>query len=304
MLTSRNREEVRLYGKNCLLSFECDYSFAVKFFVAAYLDEKMSVNLPNEAKPPGDTEVSSSTKDDVMKTCEGAGQVALGAMAAQPAKIKKRNRRGSKKQRKPRYKWRPYHKLSWEEKRKLNERDSIRAERRREIIRRKGRPIAPYNTTQFLMDEHDTFEPDLRDLNLDHYNQSPAANLSRSDGEEMESFTSEESFYEKDFSEMYEISHAETLHAMTKEELIESYLELERKVEFLEKEVRSKRSSCSVSSDSSANLNPGHSVVKDSKNIRAQNELSEKNKLLEKENLKLKEELRTLKGSVPSEAKS
>ena len=252
----------------------------------------MSVKSPDERNLQQNTEEMSS--GDKGKTCEGAGQAPeLGPENVQPGKIRKRHRRGSKKQRKPRYKWRPYNKLSWEEKRKVNERDSIRAERRREIIRQKGRPIAPYNTTQFLMDEHDTFEPDLRDLNLDQYTQSPVVNLARSDGEEMESFTSEESFYEKDFSEMYETTHAETLHSMSKEELIENYLELERKVEFLEKEVRAKRSSCSISSESSTNSNLEQSTS--GGNSEKSRELIERNRKLERENQTLKEELANLK---------
>ena len=257
----------------------------------------MSVKSPGEARLHQNTEDMSS--GDKGKTCEGAGQAPeVGLGQVQPGKIRKRHRRGSKKQRKPRYKWRPYNKLSWEEKRKVNERDSIRAERRREMIRQKGRPIAPYNTTQFLMDEHDTFEPDLRDLNLDHYTESPVVNLPRSDGEEMESFTSEESFYEKDFSEMYETTHAETLHSMSKEELIENYLELERKVEFLEKEVRAKRSSCSISSEGSTNSNPEQSNIGEHSEIGR--ELIERNRKLEQENQTLKEELANLKENKES----
>jgi len=251
----------------------------------------MSVKSPGEASlQQGGADTSSGDKGE---TCEGAGpEPEVGPGSVQPGKIRKRHRRGSKKQRRPRYKWRPYNKLSWEEKRKVNERDSIRAERRREMIRQKGRPIAPYNTTQFLMDEHDTFEPDLRDLNLDQYTQSPVVNLARSDGEEMESFTSEESFYEKDFSEMYETTHAETLHSMSKDELIENYLELERKVEFLEKEVRTKRSSCSISSESSANSNPDQS---NTNNTESNKNLIERNRILEEENKTLKEELASLR---------
>ena len=257
----------------------------------------MSLKSPGMEKSDADIEVVGAVGEDgKTKTCGGGVQVTQTTEGVQPGKIRKRNRRGSKKNRVPRYKWRPYHKLSWEEKRKVNERDTIKAERRREKIREKGRPIAPYNTTQFLMDEHDTFEPDLRDFSVDHYSQSPVVNLSRSDGEEMESFTSEESFYEKDFSEMYETTHAETLHAMTKEELIENYLELERRIEFLEKEVRTKRSSCSISSESSMNSNPEQKREdeKNTENKEIKDAVDEKKKL-QNENKKLKEELEALR---------
>eukprot|EP00794_Sanderia_malayensis_P003258 gene3258-3739_t len=219
----------------------------------------------------------------------------------EPGKIRKKHRRGSKKHkpRKPRYKWRPYNKLSWEEKRKLNERDTIRAERRREEIRQKGRPIAPYNTTQFLMNEHDTIEPDLRDLSPDAYTNSPAFNITKADVEEVESSASDESsFYEKDFSEMYAETHAETLHSMSKEQLIENYLELENRIEFLEKQVRMKRGSCSLSSESSINSCGGKdsSCCGSTKSLKAEELTEEKDKLVQ-ENKTLREELEALKTS-------
>ncbi|XP_072299041.1 protein HEXIM1 [Eucyclogobius newberryi] len=70
---------------------------------------------------------------------------------------RKHRRRASRKKRH----WKPYFKLSWEEKKALDERETARASRVREEMFAKGLPVAPYNTTQFLMDEHDREEPDL-----------------------------------------------------------------------------------------------------------------------------------------------
>lgn len=266
----------------------------------------MSVTAIEEKKCGADQEgIEGVDKGDDteanLKACEGGGQKTTPIKdAAVPEKIRKKHRRGSQKHkpRKPRYKWKPYHKMTWEEKRKINERDTIRAERRREEIRQKGRPIAPYNTTQFLMDEHDTFEPDLRDSSPDCYTQSPAFNISKSeDVEEVESLTSDESFYEKDFSEMYERTHAEALHSMSKEKLIEGYVELEHRIEFLEKEVRSKRSSCSLSSESSiTSLEPKENLLlKELSHPKKEGQIHEENQRLEVENKSLKEELGILR---------
>ncbi|KAJ8344788.1 hypothetical protein SKAU_G00289810 [Synaphobranchus kaupii] len=72
-------------------------------------------------------------------------------------KKKHRRRPSSKKKRR----WKPYFKLTWEEKKEFDERETARASRVRAEMFAKGLPVAPYNTTQFLMEEHDREEPDL-----------------------------------------------------------------------------------------------------------------------------------------------
>lgn len=166
---------------------------------------------------------------------------------------KRHRRRTSKKKRN----WKPYHELSWEEKKARDERETARASRQREEMFAKGLPVAPYNTTQFLMDEHDREEPDL--------NTETGVRRPPGVGGRMEDTASEEDFFDideeddddgsgggsdgigrpgnaggeflqRDFSETYEMYHVESLQNMTKQELVQEYLELEKCMSRLEEE--------------------------------------------------------------------
>ncbi|XP_028312074.1 protein HEXIM1 [Gouania willdenowi] len=166
---------------------------------------------------------------------------------------KKRHRRRTSKKKRH---WKPYNKLSWEEKKALEERETARASRVREEMFAKGLPVAPYNTTQFLMDEHDREEPDLN-------TQTPRRVLGvggrlEDTGSEEELCENEEEdddggsgggsdgigrpgnaggeFLQRDFSETYEMYHVESLQNMTKQELVQEYLELEKCMSRLEEE--------------------------------------------------------------------
>lgn len=168
---------------------------------------------------------------------------------------KKHRRRPSKKKRR----WKPYFKLTWEEKKELDERESARASRVRAEMFAKGLPVAPYNTTQFLMEEHDREEPDL---NTERSNRrSFGASRSEDTASEEDFFEPDEEeeeegegveggesdgmgragaaggeFLQRDFSETYERYHVETLQNMSKQELVREYLELEKSMSRLEEE--------------------------------------------------------------------
>ncbi|XP_051529861.1 protein HEXIM1-like [Myxocyprinus asiaticus] len=165
---------------------------------------------------------------------------------------KKHRRRPSKKKRR----WKPYFKLTWEEKKELDERETARASRMRAEMFAKGLPVAPYNTTQFLMEEHDREEPDL---NTELVGRRSGAIRSDDTASEEENFEAEEEdeeegfdgggsdgmgrpgqaggeFLQRDFSETYERYHVETLQNMTKQELVREYLELEKCMSRLEEE--------------------------------------------------------------------
>ncbi|XP_070704799.1 protein HEXIM1 [Pempheris klunzingeri] len=159
---------------------------------------------------------------------------------------KRHRRRNSKKKRN----WKPYYKLSWEERKALEEKETARASRLREEMFAKGLPVAPYNTTQFLMDEHDREEPDL--------NTETGVRRTEDTGSEEDLFDNEEEedddgsgggsdgigrpgnaggeFLQRDFSETYEMYHVESLQNMTKQELVQEYLELEKCMSRLEEE--------------------------------------------------------------------
>lgn len=157
-----------------------------------------------------------------------------------PRQPKRRHRRRpSKKKRR----WKPYFKLSWEEKKQLDERESVRAAKTRAEMFAKGFTVAPYNTTQFLMEEHNQEEPDLNtgvcpkrvnksdetseEEELDEEDQDSGSDGMGGNGSE---------FLQRDFSETYEKYHAESLQNMTKQELIREYLELEKCLSRLEDE--------------------------------------------------------------------
>ncbi|KAM4530085.1 protein HEXIM1 [Odontesthes bonariensis] len=167
---------------------------------------------------------------------------------------KRHRRRTSKKKRN----WKPYDKLSWEEKKALEERETVRASRMREEMFAKGLPVAPYNTTQFLMDEHDREEPDLN-TETGVRRSSLVVGRMEDTGSEEDLFDNEEEeeedgsggggsdgigrpgnaggeFLQRDFSETYEMYHVESLQNMTKQELVQEYLELEKCMSRLEEE--------------------------------------------------------------------
>lgn len=173
-----------------------------------------------------------------------------------PMPIKKKHRRGSGRNKRRKYK--PYPQLTWEEKKAVDERDSRRAISIRErYMHEKGRPLAPFNTSQFLMAEHDTQEPDLHVSHHHHHEShsrplrlSSSADDSNDDGlsssDEDQDIEDVRNFLQKDFTETYDRLHSESLHRMNKNELINEYMQLEDKVENLEKELTNIKSNGKV----------------------------------------------------------
>ncbi|XP_069490334.1 protein HEXIM1-like [Ambystoma mexicanum] len=150
---------------------------------------------------------------------------------------KKHRRRPSKKKRR----WKPYFKLSWEEKQQLEERESVRAARLRAEMFAKGQPVAPYNTTQFLMEDHAQAEPDLRSGGgTESSEEEPPEEESEGPGSDGTggpgSGLRPGGFLLKDFSETYERYHTESLQNMSKQQLVREYLELEKCLSRMEDE--------------------------------------------------------------------
>ncbi|NP_001123987.1 protein HEXIM2 isoform X1 [Mus musculus] len=144
---------------------------------------------------------------------------------------KKHRRRPSKRKRH----WRPYLELSWAEKQQRDERQSQRASRVREEMFAKGQPLAPYNTTQFLMNDRDLEEPNLDVLHGPSHSGSGGENeAGDSDGQGR----AHGEFQQRDFSEAYERYHTESLQGRSKQELVRDYLDLERRLSQAEQETR------------------------------------------------------------------
>ena len=150
-------------------------------------------------------------------------------------------------------KWKPYSKLTWEEKRALDEKEKIKAvEKRRGEMLNNGRPIAPYNTTQFIMDEHDTFTgtcPSMTSNFQGSYHYNPSDSLEQQDsaeGNELHDanefcnspqLPAAPDFVSQDFAESYERAHEETLYSMSKTDLVEEHLGLEKTLRYIEDQI-------------------------------------------------------------------
>ncbi|XP_053986387.1 protein HEXIM1 [Hylaeus volcanicus] len=158
---------------------------------------------------------------------------------------KRKTRRGKPKHRK----LKPY------SKQQLSYQQQLRYRSRGRLAKTGRQPPAPYNTTQFLMDDHSDL-PDL-DQKLSEAASSeipatfqkpiaPSRTRDSSfsvDSDEDYFYSSpedEEEFLTKEFSTAYEDLHAERLSTLSKSELIQEYLQLEAKVDLLTKRLRGK----------------------------------------------------------------
>ena len=194
----------------------------------------MALSLP--LRTPGEGEAQQEDQD-----MEDEGDSPDGDSNGRGQGKKHHHRRGKQKGGKRHRNWKPYAKLTWEERQKLDERETRRACKRREQRFASGHPLAPYNTTQFLMDQHppggDNEGGVQGNQNLQGGDQGSNSALDSygSCSESYDSPNDEDIFLEKDFSEAYETFHAERLQDMSKEELIKELLDLEAKVDRLER---------------------------------------------------------------------
>ncbi|XP_059814261.1 protein HEXIM1-like [Hypanus sabinus] len=204
---------------------------------------------------------------------------------------RRHRRRPSKKKRR----WKPYFKLSWEEKKQLDERESVRAAKTRAEMFAKGFTVAPYNTTQFLMEEHNQEEPDLNTgVCPKRVNKSDETSEEEELEEEDQDSGSDgmggngSEFLQRDFSETYEKYHAESLQNMTKQELIREYLELEKCLSRLEDEnnrLRCRLEGKKLARDNEVMENKIRELEGEIERLRAENlELQEENEQYKRKN--------------------
>ncbi|GLV42215.1 Hexamethylene bisacetamide inducible [Carabus blaptoides fortunei] len=204
-------------------------------FKAAEQDLNFVCGVQDEGPPPPQTNARASGNANVTEN-NGSGEDTV---------IKKRKtRRGKSKRRNPN----PYTKLSWQQRKNLNNRSLHFNRKFRSNVLNHGQALAPFNSNQFLMEDHG----ELQELD-DKLNKSDGAGTSvvpvrtrdssfsvDSDGDFYSSPEDEEEFLTKEFDNAYEDLHAERLQSMTKAQLIEEYLQLESKVELLTKRLRGK----------------------------------------------------------------
>ncbi|XP_043273954.1 protein HEXIM2 [Venturia canescens] len=206
------------------------------------------------SRKPGNT----ATRKDCQKSTHGcSGKFGRSAAGNQQKKSqteecldhaakKRKTRRGKPKHRK----LKPFPKQSMSYEQRLRCRAIGR------MTKTGGQPPAPYNTTQFLMEDHS----DLPDLDQKlagaltsetmpaSFQKPIAPSRTRDssfsiDSDEDYFYSSpenEEEFLTKEFSSAYEDLHAERLSTLTKSELIQEYVQLEAKFDLLTKRLKSK----------------------------------------------------------------
>lgn len=162
----------------------------------------------------------------------------------QDVRRKKKHRRrhkGGKNHRR----WKPYDKMSWTEKKELEEKETRRATQKREEAFASGHPVAPYNTTQFLMEDHEAISPDL------HRHNSKDSNQSNDSESSSEFYDDEENdgFQEKNFLDTFNDIRMQELMKKSKEDLIRDYVEIETKLERMEEKKREEGSSSELEKD-------------------------------------------------------
>ncbi|XP_008836461.2 protein HEXIM2 [Nannospalax galili] len=163
---------------------------------------------------------------------KGSGTQSPGGYSVEAVLARKKHRRRPSKRKRH---WRPYLELSWAEKQQRDERQSQRASRIREEMFAKGQALAPYNTTQFLMNDRVLEEPNLDVLHgVSRPGSSGESEAGDSDGQGQ----AHGEFQQRDFSEAYERYHTESLQGRSKQELVRDYLDLERRLSQAEQETR------------------------------------------------------------------
>jgi len=130
-----------------------------------------------------------------------------------PSSLDQKNKTNRRCRRKKKENFRPYYALTESERQEREESETARVERLMMEMKAKGRTIAPYNTTQFLMADHAQFDcPYAPDSN-------------------------DEEFLFREFNKDYEQQHVNNLWLMNKEKLMTEYLIVARKNELLERKV-------------------------------------------------------------------
>jgi len=208
-------------------------------------DDKQSPKAAGRRTPMGGE--SERFRADVAAASEAVDKKASPA-AAQEQTTGRRRRRCRRKRKAGEHhqppagrqrQWKPYSKMTWEEREKADERITIRANRVRERRFKSGLAMAPYNTTQFLMAQHEPAGSEQSAtfpfLELDVAHACPGRSSGSVTGEssvaDVDDDGAEVMFMEKEFAEEYENFRAERLQTLTKDELVRDYVDLERKLE-------------------------------------------------------------------------
>ncbi|KAK7067597.1 snRNA binding, partial [Halocaridina rubra] len=170
------------------------------------------------------------------------------------------------------------------------------------------KPVAPFNTTQFLMAEHDQLQ-DTDIVARPRRNRDSSFSVDSEDQNNYYSSPDEDDFMVREFWNAYEDVHAERLDTMTKAQLVQEYLALEEKVDLLEMQLRAvrarhrHRNKMDDDEDDDDEVRPGEVKV-DAETAQKisifQNEINN----LEMENRRLREENMSLRRSSSAKSSS
>lgn len=147
---------------------------------------------------------------------------------ATPAK-KKRHRRGRHRRR-----WKPYSKMTPEERQQAESREAARAAKRERDLM--GKPAAPWNTTQFIMEDHDCGEVKLgsvsRTISLGSCSASDEGGYDSPEESGVESGV----FWNRDYEMVVAEMEEEELQGLSRDELVKQCLQLREEVRRLREE--------------------------------------------------------------------
>lgn len=223
------------------------------FLSTVYIDVSMDDNSGKSVAVNPNGANGTAQRDENRSPTSGSSSETTHDLPKGAEPTIRKHRRQSRAKRKR--KWKPYTELSWDERQVQDDKETKRACAKRERLTAEGHPIAPYNTTQFLMDDHKLDSSMVEEKNSPRKNSSENLELSDdlkpgSDGTGVNSSVNEDDptkpgdnlqsdsrddiqqFILQDFSHTYADIHAEQLQSMSKQELINECLKLEKRVNY------------------------------------------------------------------------
>ena len=175
-----------------------------------------------ERKPRGESEAASPHSGSSSGGERGTED------ATTPSK-KRRHRRGRHRRR-----WKPYSKMTPEERQQAESREAARAAKReRDLI---GQPAAPWNTTQFIMEDHDCGEVNLGSVSQTISVGSCSASDEGGYDSPEESGVESGVFWNRDYDMVVAEMEEEELQGLSREELIKQCLQLREELRRLREE--------------------------------------------------------------------
>lgn len=116
-------------------------------------------------------------------------------------------------------------------------------------------PVAPFNSTQYLMDEHNVTSPTSTSVQKTPSHTklySPTYDKNPTNDSSQEAIQVDIDKKDKDFADVYTSVHAESLQCLSKEELVKHYMSLEEKIALLQKQVKQRNDTEPVMANSNS----------------------------------------------------